>query len=590
MNLTDLIVELLQQGKSVTLPGIGTLDPKTEASRLDTANGTLSPSHKSVSISQRSDNAVDMIQQIAQKECVGEDVARQIWKNYLDALTDKLGRTSSHTFSGIGTLHRDPYGHFTFETDQSYISQQEPKNQLHNVNTYTSKPGAYDPFAAFDAPSEPESEPETEENSAPVETQPEIAEECAPTEMNEPQPEEEPAEAPSPAEAPEETTIETAPEPVVESVSTKEMAEESAVPTTAERDNMAETIESLRQLDNMPNTTETEAEESKEKGKSKKEKSEKKKGKKDKKSKKEKKEKKKKRKLWWLWLLLLLLGAAAFGYYYFIVKGNPIPFINKTTESAVNDNTASESAAQIQTESSRDYVAGDWTDYVSVFTFNTDLIEYTNQNIESIRDNITAFMREYIAQFARQQRYSAAEQQLMDRISAYTEERLIDLLNTDKYFVQRFLYHSDFINEYCHNHLKEMKAYSTQATIQTELMNNEMLLQMLNEVVVEFGIQQDEAIVTIPKAKKPTGTVYNAHVTTQSKQGYDIIAGFFKDKSRAERMASNLKGYGCDAYVIDKKHGYYVSMGSAPNLTRAEALRNHIKEWYDGDVSISKLK
>lgn len=589
MNLTDLIVELLQQGKSVTLPGIGTLDPKTEASRLDTANGTLSPSHKSVSISQRTDNVVDMVQQIAQKECVGENVARQIWQNYLDALTDKLGRTSSHTFAGIGTLRRDSFGHFTFETDQSYITQQEPKNQLHNVNTYTSKPGSYDPFAAFDAPKE--IEPADNGDAAPSElTAPEI-----PTEepsVSEPaQTEEATAEAqPDIAETAEiadeqETETNVAPD------ATEHSVEGSSDSQTAEKDTMAETIASLRELDNMPEPTEKEKEESKETGKSKKEKSEKKKDKKEKKEKrekkKEKKEKKKKCKLWWLWLILLLLGASAFGYYYFGMKGNPIPFVNK---SADKGDTASEIPAQIQTESSRDYVAGDWRDYVSGFTFNTDLIEYTNQNIESIRDNIIGFMSEYIAQYARQQRYSAAEQQLLARMGAYTEERLIDLLNTDKYFVQRFMYHSDFISEHCHSHLKEMKAYSTQATIQTELMNTDLLQQMLNEVVAEFGIEQDAPTVTIPKAKTPSGPVYNAHVTTQSKQGYDIIAGFFKDRSRAERMASNLKGFGCDAYVIDKNHGYYVSMGSAPNLTRAEALRNHIKEWYEGDVSIAKLK
>lgn len=581
MNLTDLIVELLQQGNRVALPGIGTLDPKTEASHLNTADGTFSPSHKSVSISQSTDNVVDIIQQIASKECVGENVAKQIWQNYLDALTDKLRRTSSHTFNGIGTLRRDTAGRFSFETDASYSTAQEPKNPLLNVNTYIPKADSHDPFAAFDQPVEPEpaEEPIPAEQTEPTEPQPIEEPEAAPTVEPEPAIIEEAAPAVEPTPAEEMKPVEEPEQIAVE----EQPTETEQTPNTEEKDHMAETIASLRQLDSMPESLDSDTDEDSSKHKSKDKKA--KKGKEEKKHKKEKKEKKKKCKLWWLWLLLLLLALAAFGYYYFIHKGNPIPFVKQSAEQ-----TTTESAAQIQTESAQDYVDGDWMDYTSCFTFNTDLIEFSNQDIEATRDEITAFMHDYIAQYTQRRLFSAAEDHMMARISTYAEERLIDILNTDKFFVQRFLYPTDFINEHCHDHLKRIKAYVTQTTIQTELMNLDLLQQMLDEVVAEFGIEPDTPTITVPKAKKPEGHVYRSHITKQSKQGYDIVAGFFKDKAKADRMASNLKSYGCDAYIIDKNHGYYVSMGSAPNLTRAEALRKHIKEWYDGDVSIEQLK
>ena len=38
----------------------------------------------------------------------------------------------------------------------------------------------------------------------------------------------------------------------------------------------------------------------------------------------------------------------------------------------------------------------------------------------------------------------------------------------------------------------------------------------------------------------------------------------------------------------EKNDGYYVSMGSAPTRTKAEALYNHLKGWYDGDMAIKQ--
>ena len=72
----------------------------------------------------------------------------------------------------------------------------------------------------------------------------------------------------------------------------------------------------------------------------------------------------------------------------------------------------------------------------------------------------------------------------------------------------------------------------------------------------------------------------------ESKQGFDIVAGFFTSKKSANKCANQLKALGSDAYIISKSGGYYVSMGSAPTRTAAEAMEKHIKSWYKSDVKI----
>ena len=72
-------------------------------------------------------------------------------------------------------------------------------------------------------------------------------------------------------------------------------------------------------------------------------------------------------------------------------------------------------------------------------------------------------------------------------------------------------------------------------------------------------------------------------------QGFDIIAGFFTSKKSANKCANQLKALGSDAYIISKSGGYYVSMGSAPTYTAAQAMEKHIKSWYKSDVSIKNF-
>ena len=133
--------------------------------------------------------------------------------------------------------------------------------------------------------------------------------------------------------------------------------------------------------------------------------------------------------------------------------------------------------------------------------------------------------------------------------------------------------------------------------IQSELMDDEVFERILSEVVSADELtpdpsnkakEQPKAANTTAKTTKQKQAVVTSKITTESKKGFDLIAGFYTNKSTANQMCSRLKGHGCDAYIINRNGLYYVSMGSAASKTEADAMFKHIKSWYKEDVSIKK--
>ena len=104
-------------------------------------------------------------------------------------------------------------------------------------------------------------------------------------------------------------------------------------------------------------------------------------------------------------------------------------------------------------------------------------------------------------------------------------------------------------------------------------------------MVEELGLKSDVAKVVMPPAPAPAPQIPTA---SKSRKGFDLIAGYYVDKNVADQMYKRLKGYGCNAYIIEINHGYYVSMGSAATQTEADAMLREAKKWYDGDLSVRK--
>jgi len=543
MSITDLIVELIEQGKRVEIAGIGTLDSVLQSAHHDAASRTYYPASRTVAFVGRADaDSTDIVELLAARECVSNEVARQMWRNYVDALTEKMQRTGRHTFGPLGDLTYDAARGYGFEVAQGLRLDAGNKEEtpLENITTY-SHAGEEDPFARFD----------TEPASAPApapEPEPEPEPEPTPAPISEPVPEPEPEPEPEPTPAP---ISEPAPEPTPD-----------PLPFPAEFDRPAPASEKPAKV--------------------KKEKKEK--AKKEKKEKIEKKEKKEKKRRGWLWLLLLLLllAAGAAAYWWFVMRPNT-------------------SAAEPEPVVALPVEHLEGVGAVNSLTYNCDLIDYSQRDIMRHGELVNRFMAEYIDLFLADHGYRSARAPMMDRVRSYSADRLSELLGP-RFAVQRLIPYTDYIYRYNEPFLKEQNGRRARVAVQRELMEGGALEGILQRLVDELGLQPDAgaprtaaAVKEVKQSERaavaPKSTSdepLNVNVEKGSKQGFDLIAGFYLDKNTAARMTGRLHAMGCDAYIIEFNDLYYVSMGSASSQTAADALYKHVKSWYDGDVAIKK--
>lgn len=596
MNITEQIVELLKQGKAVEFPGIGCIASKQVAAHFDSDKSTFYPNQQQTQFSTTQHGSCDIVQIIAEKECVSTTIAEQMWRNYIDALKRKLDGVGSHEFPGLGTMKQDDHGY-------SFVSDTPAEVQpIEGVKTYNAVDD--DPFAAFDAPTPVPPTQVVEQPAVVLKPEPEPVVEPEPVPVPEPvvEPEPEPVPEPQPVVAPEPE-----PEPEPEPMATPEPEPEPALPAASSA------LDDLKALENMQENAVPATQ-----------------------------KKKKKCKVWPVILILLLLAILGGGaYWYFgmhkkssteqrqsnldieeIISGSEgadnndeyvtsdEDFTSADTVDNFLDETETPDAADLtdadtpeaseadsepetaeetdQTESAKATVSeSDLFANASEFTFNTDLYEYSAEEIDANAARVSAFLSDYATAYAQSHHYTKAADLLRTRVEEYAGQRLTELLAPAGFAPQRFLCYEDYMGQYCKNNLKGRKASQKRVIVQTELMEDATLSQLLQEVVEANGVEQDAAAAPAkPKEKAP---VYTASYSQGSKKGYDVIAGFFVSKASADRLATQLKRQGCDAYIIEIQHGYYVSMGSAGSRTKAEALYKHLSEWYKGDMSIKKF-
>jgi hypothetical protein len=620
MNITDLIVEFIKEGNVVEFPGMGTLTSSTVSAHHDAASGTYYPARRTVVMNNTQSGNQAIIRKIAESECVTVEIAEMMWKNYVGALNDKLQRDpKGHEFSGIGTMHRMG-NKVVFDAKEGLDLDADKRREqpLENVATYTPK-NVEDPFAAFEKPAEPSPAPEPVPAPAP-----------APAPKPEPKPEPkvvEPTPAPEPKKVEEPT-----PKPVIEPV----VAAAAAAATTAAASASAEHLSEVKKmLDEIPASPKTAKEARRaEKAAAKAEKEARKAAEKAEKetakkaallakekeavakeadkalrqrekaaAKAEKKEiqtvgtpvppahvedkEKKEKKRGWLWIvLLLLLALIGCAIYYFINRGG--------------QNDGVDSYAK-EVNWSR-YDASDLLPMGNLDMDMLNLQEFDENRIANTVNNVHVYMSEYIHNFLLARHYSNAFAPMMNSIDQYANERLHELM-VPGMSTKRFHPYNDF---WMNSHLNSYKAWGSryyQYKVQGELMDVELLENILDDLVVRLGLHADGfGLTNKGAAGKDKGNQYKSLVDRpfeetvpeaptfrNSKQGYDIIAGFATDKKKANKLANQLKKLGSDAYIISKSGGYYISMGSAPTLTAAQAMENHIKGWYQGPVSIKNF-
>lgn len=603
MNISDFIVELLKKGNAVELPGFGTLSPKEEQAHIDQQSGTFFPTRRTVAFDNKTVGNKEIVKQIAEHECVSDNVAEMMWKNYLDALKDKMERSGSHTFDGVGSIEKvgTAYG-FTPIAGLNLDGDKHHTAPINNVNTYTATDDE-DPFAVYEQPFgtkpapkvEAKPEPKVEatpkeviveeakpavaevparpEPCVPVSPEPSVAEPihteeptAVATPTPEPQPKAEVEAQPKPKKEVKEATTATHEEHPAETP--KEATHKAPTAMAQEQPSNAEKM--LKELQEMPDNTANDTH--------------------------NKKQKKRRRRLWTI-IIVLLLHLAGGAYYYFVFA----PTHDKGLIAMVKDLFAKGETATPEPETIATITTNNEADNeketekeiatsYNLFSFNTDLIEFEEGDIDVASDQVCDYLRDYISTFLSNKHYTTAIAPMMSRVKDYAQTRIGELYSTDRFVIQRFLPNEDYIYNYCYPSLKVRKANKSRTSVQAELMDYAILEQILNEVVGELGLSPDQMAAPKPAEPQVVTPKYTAKFTTKSKQGFDIVAGFYTSKASADKMANKLKGLGCDAYVIDRNHLYYVSMGSAPTRTAAESMFKHIKSWYSGDIAIREIK
>ena len=550
MSITDLIVEQLRKGKTVELTGIGTFGSETVAPHHDAATGTYYPASLALTFNPTTRGDESIVAALAQHECVGENVARQMWKNYIDALTDKLQRSGNHQFGDFGTLQRTAEGGYSFVGTEGASLSTGDEQPLEDVKVYHNTP-ADDPFARFENAQarleEQRRRQEAERQRKEAEEAERQRKEAEEAERQRKEAEEAERQRKEAEEAERQRKEAAAAAAAAALAASKKEEAHAAGNDTTQPSSDAEHGEENPPVEEdykKEEQVETEHEDKKKKGK------------------------------WWLWLLLLLLLLLIGGGAYYYFKIYKPAHTTATTPVEHNGQVAR----------------------LDDLAFNTDLLQYNERDIANNRDRVCTYMNDYIYSFLAYRHYTNAQVPMMQRVREYAGSRLSELM-ADRFAVQPLYPYADYVYDNNETQLRKSFASRQRYRVQGELLDMKLLDEMLQKLVDELGLQPDVVAtqpVAAPVAPRPQTTApaptapTNVKVEQNSRDGFDIIAGFYIDRAKAARMASRLHELGSDAYIIEKNDMFYVSMGSAKSRTAAEALFKHIKGWYDGDIAIKQ--
>lgn len=653
MNIPELLSEFLKQGKTVDIPGIGSFCSKQVPAHYDEATSTFFPSQQLVDFSPLLRGGNGFAHFLAEKDCVSDAIGERTWQNYVEAMKQQLENDGLLDLKGLGTVCKGDNGlefKAAEGLNNDNPLMKAVKGVKHYAPTAAVSPFArFEQMPEPETTPVEETPAPVEETPAPVEETPTPVEEApAPVEETPTPVEETPApleETPAPVEetpAPvdeaevaspakdethpldrfmnEETKEQPTPElepvetPTPEPVETPEPElVNDKVEVATESDQALDGLKALEELQSVPSEPTHPSSEKKEKSG------------------------KKKHHLW-LWIVLPLLLAFLAGGGLYMWKSGQLSslFGNKNQQSSnidieqmVTSSEGSESSTATIDDAESGEIYGDEAEanitdaettdlstdeevtandeqsveptkpttaratnidnlnpYTNVFTFSTEGLIFNDNEVGQNTSQLMETMDSYITNFANTRRYSGAVDLLKEEVRHYASTQLGKSLQGEEGFlVQRMIPNNDFVRNYNMEALKNRKANRSRCKVQTMLMDGQ-LEQLLQQVVSQNDIEQDALKAAAPR---PTTPVSTASYSSHSKRGYDCIAGFFVTKAYADRMATNLKKKGCDAYVIEVNQGYYVSMGSAESRTKAEALYAHLKEWYKGDISIKKF-
>ena len=277
----------------------------------------------------------------------------------------------------------------------------------------------------------------------------------------------------------------------------------------------------------------------------------------------------------------------------------PIPFINDKAEEisqtelpAVLDTTvvATDDTVAVQQTEEEETEEVDLFKGANVFTFDYTLVPVENKDviIPEASNTIIDVITPKIEKFLKRQYYTTAKDLMVERLNEYIVKRLKETLDDNFFHPARLVNYDNYITGYCTDKLQRQRVSRAKTAIISEIQINGLFDEYLNELI-DAGLVKRDKIEFVPKQKqKEQGSVPITEMRLRSKQGFDIIAGFFKNRDNAAREADRFRKRGADAYVINKGNLYYVSLGSAPSQTAAEALLRQLRTWNKENMVIKK--
>lgn len=602
MNITDYLVDYLKQGKPVSVPSLGTMVAKEIEAFFDSSSATFYPTHTSIQIEPENSSNTLFVDYIAKKECVGTSTAEKIWKNYCDALKDKLQSEGRCQLASLGTIVSNN-GSFSFEMSEK--SSLNPSAQclqpINGIRTYTDSV-ADDPFLMFEQPiRDGEVTSSTLHNSKPSpapiptpsptpEPKPTPKPIPEPTPEPQPQPTPEPITEPTPTPTPEQTQ-EPTPEPEPEPEPTpapKPTPEPTPTPTPepiteqAPEPSAFNDSDTLKQLDAIEKSKGGDEPFISNNGK--------------------KKKKEKKKGGFWkaiLWILatIIILLACAFVIDHYLLNSKGCQWVMQQVGYNSNSVKAVSEIPDDFPTAPADYDKDEAHDNITQNTLSLEGLQYSTDEIDAQSDNIISYLTPFLLNQLKEMGFSGSKELFLSKAREFANNRLNELLVDDSYHPEVLFNYDDYVRESLMSYLKDVKMRRRSSAIQAELMHRSTIEQIISQIAPDEvlpttteeaePVQRQAAPAQNKKAEaKPAAT--HSQFLSSSKQGYDVIAGYTVKKENADRLCSSLKSKGCDAYVIEINQGYYISMGSASSNTAIEATFNHIKEWYQGNIYIKK--
>lgn len=118
--LNNLIIDILKQYSSVTIPGVGTFVTNEQPSSVDSQKGVLTPRGRSImfnSTIQRDDALLATF--LSAKENIKLTEATEQVKEFSDVIIYTLNRGEKYSFTDVGSIHYNEEGKLMFEPSNS---------------------------------------------------------------------------------------------------------------------------------------------------------------------------------------------------------------------------------------------------------------------------------------------------------------------------------------------------------------------------------------------------------------------------------------------------------------------------------------